>query len=173
MTCPSSSTALAPGCAPPIPQVLCYFAAGKCISYIRFCPLFSGRRDDARPFLRQREASGISEVTHTSVAPMCSAIQSSSALSPTRTMLTFDAPGGRIGREPLETTKTLTLRRAANAVDLLAHRTRISIDVNVSQVSAWFLPSPRSGAPEPPCLAHHRQSATPAASTTACVPALP
>ena len=27
-----------------------------------------------------------------------------SALSPTRTMLTFEAPGGRMGREPLETT---------------------------------------------------------------------
>ena len=40
------------------------------------------------PFLRQRAASGISEVTHTSAAEMCSAIQSSaaSALSPTRTI---------------------------------------------------------------------------------------
>jgi hypothetical protein len=28
-------------------------------------------------------------------------------------MLKFDIPGGRIGREPFETTKTLTLRRAA------------------------------------------------------------
>ena len=67
------------------------------------------------PFLRQRDASGISEVTHTSVAPTRSAIQSSaaSALSPTSIMLTFDMPGGRIGREPLETTKTLSLRRAA------------------------------------------------------------
>ena len=67
------------------------------------------------PFLRQRDASGISEVTHTSVAPMRSAIQSSvaSALSPTRIMLTFDMPGGRIGREPLETTKTLSWRRVA------------------------------------------------------------
>jgi hypothetical protein len=62
------------------------------------------------PFLRQRDASGISEVTHTSVALMCSAIQSSaaSALSLTRTMLTFEIPGGRIGREPLDTTKTLS-----------------------------------------------------------------
>ena len=42
----------------------------------------------------------MSEVMHTSVGPMRSAIQSSaaSALSPTRTMLTFDMPGGRIGR---------------------------------------------------------------------------
>ena len=62
------------------------------------------------PFLRQRDASGISEVTHTSTAEICSAIQSSaaSALSPTKTILTFAVPGGRIGREPLETTKTLS-----------------------------------------------------------------
>jgi hypothetical protein len=67
------------------------------------------------PFLRQRDASGMSEVTHTSVAPMRSAMQSAaaSALSPTRIMLTFDVSGGRIGREPLETTRTLSPRRAA------------------------------------------------------------
>jgi len=66
-------------------------------------------------FLRQRDASGISEVTHTSTAEMRSAIQSSaaSALSPTRTIRTFEVLGGRIGREPLETTKTLSSRRAA------------------------------------------------------------
>jgi hypothetical protein len=36
------------------------------------------------------------------MAPTRSAIQSSaaSAVSSTRTMLTFDIPGGRIGREP-------------------------------------------------------------------------
>ena len=57
----------------------------------------------------------MSEVTHTSTAEMCSAIQSSaaSALSLTRIMLTLGVPGGRIGREPLETTNTLIRRRAA------------------------------------------------------------
>ena len=55
------------------------------------------------------------EVAHTSAAEMCSAIQSSAAsvLSPTRTIRTFEVPGGRIGREPLETTKTFSRRRAA------------------------------------------------------------
>ena len=50
--------------------------------------------------LRQRDASGISEVTHTSTAEMCSAIQSSAAstLSPTRTMLTFEVPGSVASR---------------------------------------------------------------------------
>ena len=63
------------------------------------------------PLLRQRDANGISEGMHTSVDEMCSAIQSSaaSALSPTRIILTF----GRIGLDPLETTKTLSRRRAA------------------------------------------------------------
>jgi Cys/Met metabolism PLP-dependent enzyme len=43
-------------------------------------------------------------------SPMRSAIQSlaASALSPTRTMLAFGIPGGWIGREPLEMTKTLS-----------------------------------------------------------------
>jgi hypothetical protein len=75
-----------------LPQVPGYFATGKRVSYIRLRPLLVGRGDDARPFLRQRDASGISEVTHTSTAEMWSVIQPSaaSALSPTRTMLTFE-----------------------------------------------------------------------------------
>ena len=62
------------------------------------------------PCFRQRDANGISEVTHTSAAEMCSAIQSSaaSAVSPTKTMWTFEEPGGPIGREPLKTTNTLS-----------------------------------------------------------------
>jgi hypothetical protein len=52
------------------------------------------------PFLRQRDASGISEVTHTSTAEICSAIQSSaaSALSPTKTILTFARTTKRLPR---------------------------------------------------------------------------
>src|SRR5262249_40307325 len=67
------------------------------------------------PLLRQRDANGISEVTQTSIDEMCSTIQSSaaSALSPTRIILTLEIPGGRIGLDPLETTKTLSRRRAA------------------------------------------------------------
>jgi hypothetical protein len=78
-------------------------------------PSGASRGEDARPFFWQRAAREISDVTHTSTAEMCSVIQSSaaSAVSPTRTMLTFEVPGGRIGREPLETTKTLSRRRAA------------------------------------------------------------
>ena len=92
-----------------------YITTGKRVSNIRLCPLFSSRGDDARSFFETGDARGMSEVTHTSVTPMRSAIQSSaaSALSPTRTILTFDVPGGRIGREPLETTNTLSPRRVA------------------------------------------------------------
>ncbi len=35
------------------------------------CHAKCSRGDDARPFLRQRDASGMSEVTHTSAAEMC------------------------------------------------------------------------------------------------------
>ena len=70
------------------------------VTDIRLRRMFAGRADDARPIFETRAASGISEVTHTSTAKMCSAIQSSAA--------SFGVPGGRIGREPLETTKTLS-----------------------------------------------------------------
>ena len=92
-----------------------YLTTGKRIAYIRLRPMLAGGGDDARALLRQRAASGISEVTHTSAPEMCPAIQSSaaSAVSPTMIILTFEVPGGRIGREPLETTKTLSRRRAA------------------------------------------------------------
>jgi len=78
------------------------------------------------PFLRQRDASGISEVTHTSTAEMCSAIQSSaaSAASPTRTMRTFEVPGGLIGREPLETTGAPRRGRSPPAPGTHHHRRR-------------------------------------------------
>jgi len=38
-------------------------------------------------------------------------------LSPTRTIRTFEVPGGLIGREPLETTKTFSRRRVENLSD--------------------------------------------------------
>jgi len=78
------------------------------------------------PFLRQRDASGISEVTHTSTAGMCSTIQSSaaSAASPTRTMRTFEVPGGLIGREPLETTGAPRRGRSPPAPGTHHHRRR-------------------------------------------------
>ncbi|HEX3471985.1 MAG TPA: hypothetical protein VHT28_12460 [Silvibacterium sp.] len=58
-------------------------------------------------------------------------------------MLTFGAPGGRIGREPFE---NFDLETRRHAVDLLAHRAGITIDVNVSQFSARFLLNLRFGA---------------------------
>jgi hypothetical protein len=92
-----------------------YLTTGKRIAYIRLRPMLAGGGTRRALFLRQRAANGISDVTHTSAAEMCSAIQSSaaSALSPTMTILTFELPGGRIGREPLQTTKTFSRRRAA------------------------------------------------------------
>jgi len=86
------------------------------------------------PLPRHRDASGMSEVTHTSVVPICSAIQLSAASvpSPTRTMLTFVMRGDRIGREPL-LYENIDVKTRCDAVNLLAYRARISIDVNFSQ----------------------------------------
>jgi hypothetical protein len=114
-TCPSWSTVLAHGYWFPAPAGAGLFHDRQAHFRYSLGPMLSGRRDDPRPFFRERDASGISEVTQASAAEMCSAIQSSapSALSSTRTMLTFEIPGGRIGREPSETTKTLSRRRVA------------------------------------------------------------
>ena len=51
----------------------------------------------------------------TSLGPICSAIQSSAAsiAAPTMTMWTLSSPGGRIGREPFETTNTSSRSRVA------------------------------------------------------------
>jgi hypothetical protein len=80
-----------------------------------------------------------------SAAEMCSAIRLSaaSALSPTRTIPTFEVPGGRIDREPLETTKTFSRRRAARgrsprAPGIHHHRRKTSCLLN-----------PRLGSSEP------------------------
>jgi len=95
--------------------VLGYLTTSKCISYIRFRPLFSGRRDDAPPFFEaargQRDIGGNAHVRGLDAFgdPVVGCIRPVAD----ENMLTFDIPGGRIGREPFETTKTLTLRRAA------------------------------------------------------------
>ena len=98
-----------------LPQVLGYFTTGKGVTYIPLRPLFAGRRDDTRALFKTARCQRDIRGDASSAAEMYSAIQSSaaSALSPTKTILTFEVPGGRIGREPLETTKTLSRRRAA------------------------------------------------------------
>ena len=93
-----------------------YITTGKRVSDICLRPLFSGRGDDARAFLEtarcQWDVGSDAYVRgpDTLGNPVVGCIR---ALSPTRTMLTFWVPGGRIGRDPLETTNTLSPRRAA------------------------------------------------------------
>ena len=72
--------------------------------------------DKARaPRFRQRAPSGISWVTHTSHGVIRSAIQSSAAsgVSATTIICTRGSSDGRIGRDPLCTTCTSRLSRAA------------------------------------------------------------
>src|SRR5262249_45207888 len=98
-----------------LPQVPRNLTTDKCVTIFACVHCLPVEETTRAPLLRQRDASGISEVTHTSADEMCSTIQSSaaSALSPTRIILTFEIPGGRIGLDPLETTKTMSRRRAA------------------------------------------------------------
>ena len=79
---------------------------------VQTCPV----PDSARPpAAKHREANGMSAVTQTSPAPIRSAIQSSAAsgVSFTTTIVTFGNPGGRIGRDPFETTNTANPSRVA------------------------------------------------------------
>jgi len=101
---------------------------------------------------------------------MCSTIQSISRVCgvPTRTIGRFEVPGGRIGREPLGD-ENVPPQASCRAVDFLARRACITIDVDVSQLPARF--------PMTQIRCHtvddHSRSATPATSTTASVSALP
>jgi hypothetical protein len=83
----------------------------------------------------------MSEVTHTSTAVMCSVIQSLAALalSPTRTMLTFAAPRGRIGRELIGDNENIEPKARCHAINFLADRACVTIDIDVSQLSARFV----------------------------------
>ena len=67
------------------------------------------------PLARQRDASGMSLVMQTSAFVTRSAIQSSATSAPASTVIivTFGRPVGRIGREPLATTKTGKPSRSA------------------------------------------------------------
>ena len=72
--------------------------------------------DSARaPAARQRDANGMSEVTQTSALVMRSAIQSSATSAPaaTVTMRIFGLAGGRMGRDPFDTTCTTSPSRSA------------------------------------------------------------
>jgi hypothetical protein len=127
-----------------------YVTTGKSVSDIRICPLFSGRGDDARSLLRQREASGISEVMHTSVAPnafgnpvvgrICSVADENHAH--------VRRPGRPDRSGAIRDDENFDLETRRHAVDLLVHRARITIDVNVSQLPVRFATQPRSY-PEP------------------------
>ena len=92
-----------------------YLATGKRVSDIRLYPLFSGRGDDARSFLEtagcQRDVGSDAYVCGPDALgnPVVGCIRA----VVDENYVTFDIPGGRIGREPFETTKTLTLRRVA------------------------------------------------------------
>jgi hypothetical protein len=72
-----------------------------------------------------------------------------------------------MGREPLETMKNIEPQQSRHAVDLLPHRARITIDVDVSQLPVRFRLN------RIPLWADHSRLATPAASTTASVPLPP
>ena len=62
-------------------------------------------------------------------------------------------PGRPDWSRAIRDNENFDLETRRHAVDLLAHRARVTIDVNVSQFSARFLLNQRFGASQPPRLA--------------------
>jgi hypothetical protein len=91
-------------------------------------------------FLRHREARGISEVTHTSAAEMCSTIQVVGCVCAiadqdhSHIRCTWRPDWSR----PVGDDENIEPKARRHAIDLLPHRARITIDVDVSQLPACF-----------------------------------
>ena len=95
------------------------------------------------PFLRQRAASGISEVTHTSAAEICSAIQSLAVCAVGHQNHSHVRGTWRPDRSrAVGDNQNIELKARRHTVDLLPHRARITIDVDISQLQARFRLNP-------------------------------
>ena len=122
------------------------------------------------PFLRQRDASGISAVTHISnfnafgnpvVRCICAFPDENHAhVRSSRRPNWSRAVGDHENVEP---------KTRRHAVDLLTYRTRVTTNVDVRQFLVRFLSTRDLLHQTPPVLVYHRLSATPLASTSASV----
>jgi hypothetical protein len=118
-----------------------YVTTGKSVSDIRICPLFSGRGDDARSFFEaargQRDIGsdayvhGPDALGDPIVGCICSVADENHAH--VRHPRWPDWAGA------IRDDENVDLETRRHAVDLLAHRARITIDVNVSQLLVRFL----------------------------------
>jgi hypothetical protein len=133
--------------------VLCDFATGECISYIRLRPLFSGWGDNACPSFEaarcQRYIGSDARIRRPDafgnpvVGCICSVADENRAH--------VRRPGRPDWSRAIRDNENFDLETRRHAVDLLAHRARITIDVNVSNFRPAFLLNRRLGASEPLC----------------------
>src|SRR5580704_5877468 len=115
-----------------------YVTTGKRVSDIRLCPLFSGWGDDAPPFLEaarcQRDIGSDAHV----ISPDA---LGNPVVGCTRAVTDGNHAHVRHARRPYRSRaigdhENFKPKARRHAVDLLAHRARITVDVNVSQLSA-------------------------------------
>src|SRR5580704_12575316 len=134
-----------------------YITTGECVSDIRLRPLFSGRGDDARAFLEtarcQRDIGSDAHVHgpdargNPVVGCICSVADENHAH--------VRHPRGPNRSGAVRDDENFDLETRRHAVDLLAHRAGITINVNVSQLPTLFV------------LGYRCLSTTPEALTTA------
>ena len=136
-----------------------YLTTGKRIAYIRLRPMLAGGGDDARALFEtarcQRNIRGDAYVGGRDVLcnPVIGRVCAIAHQDHSHFRDTWRSDWPRaIGDD-----ESIELKTRRHAVNLLPHRARITIDVDVSQILARCLST----------------TATPAASTTASVPALP
>jgi hypothetical protein len=118
-----------------------YITTGKRISDIRICPLFSGRGDDARSFFEAARCQwdiggdgyvhGPDALGNPIVGCICRVADKNHAHA--------RHPGWPDGSGAIRDNENFDLETRRHAVDLLAHRARITIDVNDSQLLVRFL----------------------------------
>src|ERR1700719_3694776 len=113
-----------------------YFTTGKRVSDIRPRPLFSGRGDDARPFLEatryQRDIGSDAHVSSPDALdnPVVCCIRAIADENHAHVR----HPSGPNRSGAVRDDENFDLETRCHAVDLLAHRAGITINVNVSQL---------------------------------------
>jgi hypothetical protein len=142
-----------------LPQVPGYLTTGKGVTYICRGPLFAGRGDDARPVFEtagcQRDIGGDADVVGRNM--LCNPVIGRICRIADR-----DHSYVRGARRPdwsraIGDNENAKPKTSRHAIDLLPHRTRITIDVDVSQTPACCFST----------------TAIPAASTIASAPLPP
>lgn len=129
------------GVRPQLAEVPGYLTTGKRIADIGLRPMFSHWGDDTCPFLeaarRQRDVGGDAYVGRSDV--LCNPVVGRVGIVADENHADIRAAWRPDRTRAVGDNENLEPKARRHAIDLLADRARITIDVNVSQPSAWIL----------------------------------